>query len=344
MIAGRGNGTTIMACFVICLMGAHGVWGKDPRGRPVRVFGSVKDSSGVPLSGVSCKLWVGSADRLVKDTKSEILQLNGSYDILRSEVLDIGLHFAKEGYYSTGFVYDLANVDSATSSVGGVQTIQRDVVLEPKLTGLPELDGYAQGIGLVAGSKLVIMDLRGLAARRNRRTVVVTTTVQTLEYPYTSCCLRLGYPFLAADLLPQTGVQRVSQDQSKWGIPPDPVSPKDAIAQLRLCEAGTTEGLILAPASWLSDESDTRKVAFPHEMQEAPAEGYQSSVSIPAEAFLDSVGKRVFFFLKCGNCYGKGWLTGMRYREQEGSWCCDIELVVNPSGSRNLGTHPKEAD
>jgi hypothetical protein len=337
------NKATIAACLLACLL-CSACAQEDYRGRTVRLFGTIRDTQGQPVNGAKCRVSILSSFGRDLDPPDKSLDVNGSYDVTCDHVLDVGASIRKDGYYPVGFSYQLANVDKETSSVNGVQTIQHDVVLEPMLTGLPDLDDYAQWLGPAAGFKMVMMDLRDLAIRKNLRRAVITTNTETLDYPYTSNSLRLGYPYLAADLLPQPGVQRACEDMSVWRKPPHPVSPKDAVAQLCMCEAGTTDGLILAPASWLPDASDLKRTRFPREMQEAPADGYQPTISIPADAFVDRSKKRVFFFLRCGGIYGKGWLTGMQYSGQDGTWNCDIKLRINPTGSRDLKTHPKETD
>ena len=154
---------------------------KDPRGRKVRAFGRIVDASGNPVNGVKAILGYAFACEPDADSKNEKFDVNGSYDFTRNEVLNLGIRFEKEGYYTGEVAYIVASFDKEASCVNGIQQLEADIVMERLETDLPTLKKCRKAINEISTDSLYCLDVSMLKKEECRRGATHTTGPQGLE-------------------------------------------------------------------------------------------------------------------------------------------------------------------
>lgn len=322
------NIVTILVCGVgICAGDAGAQDVVHPRAREVRIKGTICDTSGTALSGVTVKVSTvpGGTHEPRRTIKTLGVTANSSYNELLGSVVEVGVNVQKDGYYNTGYWVTLYDVDKMTSVVEGVQTIERNIMLQPVEAGLPALTYcedelmYADGQGYV---RVIPCDGRKCFEQRCYSVTSGTMCVEkeSGEADRGTTCATVG---VIASWSP-----RPAGGRAVWGN-----------VRIGMDDGWATDGLQLCKEIAQPRQTGRRLNWFPVELREAPVDGYLHCVSIPCDTVEELCAdskKAVYLWVRCRGKYGKLAVKGLLFADWDNRVVTDIGLYMQPDGSRDL--------
>lgn len=306
--------------------------------RNIYLRGSIRDENGAPVSGVHCSIgWMTGGTFLIpaefwKEEKS----FDGSYEVFRPKgKYMIELFFWKQGYDAKRVQWNNLGAETSTTMVNGQWVLYHDVVM-PHEQPMPVLEQLHGVLGTTWKDQLV---LAGIDASGNLSKIRITTDTCALDFPYSTGSF-LTTTSLVADLVSSPTVRE------QWSDPAEqpgsgsgrPVSPHGMVAQLRIVNGATSDGLIRY------DPPQPERGGFPSEMSTAPADGYTTTVELRPEDFGVGGPPSVYFYVRAKGKFGKCRIYHCRSflcNWTERRWfSCNLELYMQPDGSRNIATEP----
>ncbi|OVE78302.1 hypothetical protein BVX99_00315 [bacterium F16] len=292
------------------MKGASSPMSDDPKKTSIDfdVSGQVSDKAGKPIQGVIAQVNAGKEkwSREVADSFA-----------FRGKGESFYIDFRKPGYYPTRITVNQLYKDKIQENKGGKRSLR-----------VKDLKVVMESMGEILPMESMVCPVIFSTTEKSRSFALVK------DGKFSSQIVDFNFPKNTADI-PDLQLYVTSKvDDGKIATLTETVRHPTVVlpagrapSTLHLCLNGTGCGFIRY------NPSDKKKWIRWRDLKEAPADGYQSTL------FLDPKLGEHYFYIKCGDFYGKGHCKSVREVKRDGTWVQPfVKLYMQPNKSRNVRT------
>lgn len=278
----------------------------------VNVKGTVVNSHGTKLDDVEVRIRFNRPKNIwATETESleEKANINGDFHIKKKGYTSISIRFLKKGYHAKNFTLYTGKKENEHDS-----SVQNDLKVSLREIGtLVRLITYDERINFDPQNKeITVCDLSNLQKQE------ITNKTYKNNIPQNfSKCIYLDFEKDSDGNIITESIQR--------GTPKPQNIPKNYI--IKFISGADTDGFVLY--SQKNTVSTYKLITY---LEEAPKESYNlKEIKLPF-----NIKNSVFFYIKCGDFYGKGELLAPRIA-LDGGYNITLKLWINPKrNDRNV--------
>ncbi len=290
--------------------------------------GVVMDERGNLLKGVKLRIsthyaswddWDFAPSSDKTDTREKII--NGTFSLKIKNRASVYLEFSKEGYYDERLHFSFDPPEGGKREGRTLVNRNIKVVLE-RIGELPKLIEFDSALVYYSSRKAIIINFDNLGGPG---TVVGTRgreKVEDLLFAIEGGTLPPNSIYILPRIDARGKVIPIIDEYNRYFAPPTKLVMNDP-------EGGF---VIHKPKRKLME-------VLSREMKEAPEEGYVREIMVDDTTLGEK--RRIFFFFKTGEMYGKGYLSPpYLFTSKKEGYLVEmaIHLFLNPTGSRNVRT------